>query len=34
MPYNIRLSPSAVEFSVSDGQSILDAALAESISLV
>jgi CDP-4-dehydro-6-deoxyglucose reductase, E3 len=33
MPYNVRLSPSEVEFSVQDGQSILDAALAENITL-
>jgi CDP-4-dehydro-6-deoxyglucose reductase len=33
MQYNVRLSPSDVEFSVQDGQSILDAALAENITL-
>jgi CDP-4-dehydro-6-deoxyglucose reductase len=33
MSYNVRLSPSEVEFSVQDGQSILDAALAENITL-
>jgi len=33
MSYNVRLSPSETEFSVQDGQSILDAALAENITL-
>lgn len=33
MPYKVRLSPSNVEFSVQDGQSILEGALAENITL-
>jgi len=33
MSYNIRLSPSGVEFPVQNGQSILDAALVENIAL-
>ena len=33
MSYNVRLSPSEAEFSVQAGQSILDAALAENITL-
>jgi len=33
MSFNVSLSPSQVEFTVQDGQSILDAALAENITL-
>jgi len=33
MSYNVRLSPSQVEFTVQDGQTILDAALVENITL-